>query len=122
MNTRKQLTQAFYLLCLVGASHPAAADTADASANAAAVKKLLAQASYWHSKAHDDMAIDALQKVLAADDKNIDAMYLMALYQLQQGNVQQSEVWRKKNRRYFATGPAPERADQRQHSAQYPAG
>lgn len=96
MNTRKQLTQAFYLLCLVGASHPAAADTADASANAAAVKKLLAQASYWHSKAHDDMAIDALQKVLAADDKNIDAMYLMALYQLQQGNVQQSEVWRKK--------------------------
>lgn len=97
MNTRKQLTHAFYLLCLMGASHPAAAaDSADATGNDTAVKKLLAQASYWHSKAHDDMAMEALQKVLAADDKNIDAMYLMALYHLQQGNVQQSEIWRKK--------------------------
>ncbi|XTZ39158.1 cellulose synthase subunit BcsC-related outer membrane protein [Salmonella enterica] len=96
MNTRKQLTHAFYLLCMIGASHPAAAADNTASGNDTAVKKLLAQASYWHSKAHDDMAIEALQKVLAADDKNIDAMYLMALYQLQQGNAQQSEVWRKK--------------------------
>ena len=76
MNTRKPLTHAFYLLCLLGACHPAAAtESTDANANDTAVKKLLAQASYWHSKAHDEMAIDALQKVLAADDKNIDAMY-----------------------------------------------
>jgi len=97
MNTRKPLTHAFYLLCLLGACHPAAAaESTDANANDAAVKKLLAQASYWHSKAHDEMAIEALQKVLAADDKNIDAMYLLALYSLQQGNIQQSEIWRKK--------------------------
>ena len=53
MNKRiigKPLTHAFYLLCLIGTSHPAsAADTADSSqsANDAAVKKLLTQASYW---------------------------------------------------------------------------
>lgn len=96
MTTRKQLTQAF-LLCLAGVCHPAtAADSVDANGNDTAVKKLLAQASYWHSKAHDEMAMEALQKVLAADDKNIDALYLMALYQLQQGNIPQSEIWRKK--------------------------
>jgi Tfp pilus assembly protein PilF len=102
MNKRhysKQLTHAFYLLCLVGASHPACANEAlDAkiSGNDTAVKKLLTQASYWHSKAHDDMALEALQKVLAVDESNIDAMYLTALYQLQRGNTQQSEIWRKK--------------------------
>lgn len=113
---KKQLTHAFALLCLVGASYPAdaasntqpgntASDNAAAgdtvgdkpgSANDDAVKKLLAQASYWHSKAHDDMAMEALQKVLAVDNHNIDAMYLMALYQMQSGNTQQAAIWRKK--------------------------
>lgn len=95
----KRLTHAFYLLCLVSASHPACANEAlDAkiSGNDTAVKKLLTQASYWHSKAHDDMALEALQKVLAVDENNVDAMYLTSLYQLQRGNTQQSEVWRKK--------------------------
>ncbi|HAU8263053.1 TPA: tetratricopeptide repeat protein [Kluyvera intermedia] len=102
MNKRiigKRLTHAFYLLCLIGSSHPAtAADMPDSSqgANDAAVKKLLTQAGYWHSKAHDDMALEALQKVLAVDEHNVDAMYLTALYQLQRGNTQQAEIWRKK--------------------------
>lgn len=102
MNKRiigKPLRHTFYLLCLIGTAHPACAtDTIDAgqSANDAAVKKLLTQAGYWHSKAHDDMALEALQKVLAVDEHNVDAMYLTALYQLQRGNTQQAEIWRKK--------------------------
>lgn len=102
MNKRisgNRLTHAFYLLCLISTSHPAgAADTPDASQNGndAAVKKLLTQAGYWHSKAHDDMALEALQKVLAVDASNIDAMYLTALYQFQRGNTQQADIWRKK--------------------------
>lgn len=95
----KPLRHTFYLLCLIGTVHPACAtDAIDAgqSANDAAVKKLLTQASYWHSKAHDDMALEALQKVLAVDEHNVDAMYLTALYQLQRGNSQQAEIWRKK--------------------------
>lgn len=105
-NIGKQLTQAFCMLCLVGVGYPTSAsaagantnasDSANTDANDAAVKKLLAQASYWHSKAHDDMAMEALQKVLAVDEKNVDAMYLMALYEMQRGNTQQSEAWRKK--------------------------
>nr|WP_318383907.1 tetratricopeptide repeat protein [uncultured Enterobacter sp.] len=91
------LTQAFYLLCLIGTSHAAcAADGADGPGNEAAIKKLLTQASYWHSKAHDDMAIEALQKVLVADASNVDAMYLMSLYNLQRGDTQQAEAWRKR--------------------------
>lgn len=98
-NNGLRLTHALCLMCMVGAVHPACANEAlDAkiSGNDTAVKKLLTQASYWHSKAHDDMALEALQKVLAVDENNIDAMYLSALYQLQRGNTQQSEIWRKK--------------------------
>lgn len=42
------------------------------------------------------MALEALQKVLAVDEHNVDAMYLTALYQLQRGNTQQADIWRKK--------------------------
>lgn len=91
--TGKPLTQAICLACLIGGSHAACA--ADGG-NDAAIKKLLSQASYWHSKAHDDMAIEALQKVLVADASNIDAMYLMALYNLQRGDTRQSDAWRKR--------------------------
>ncbi|WP_413649066.1 cellulose synthase subunit BcsC-related outer membrane protein [Pantoea sp. B65] len=87
------MRRSLYLLCLLGAAHNAVAKD-----NEAAVTTLLAQAGYWHSKAHDELAIDALQKVLAADQNNINAMYLMALYQLQQGNKQQADIWSDKIR------------------------
>lgn len=96
MIMRKPLTPTL-LFCLAGICQPSAADDKPhVSSNDLAVKKLLDQASYWHSKAHDDIAMEALQKVLAVDDNNIDALYLLSLYQLQRGNTQQSARWRKK--------------------------
>jgi len=96
MIMRKPLTPTL-LFCLAGICQPSAAEEKPhGSSNELAVKKLLDQASYWHSKAHDDIAMEALQKVLAVDDNNIDALYLLSLYQLQRGNSQQSARWRKK--------------------------
>lgn len=96
MIMRKPLTPTL-LFCLAGICQPTAAEEKPhGSSNDLAVKKLLDQASYWHSKAHDDIAMEALQKVLAVDDNNIDALYLLSLYQLQRGNTQQSARWRKK--------------------------
>ncbi|OON34691.1 hypothetical protein BTJ39_23510 [Izhakiella australiensis] len=59
-----------------------------------AVQMLLAQARYWHQKAHNDLARQALQKVLMAEDNNADALYLMALWSQQQGDSIDAMRWR----------------------------
>lgn len=45
---------------------------ADQSNNPALIA-LFDQASYWHQKAHDDLARDALNKVLMVDNNNSQA-------------------------------------------------
>ncbi len=51
-----------------------------------ALQALFDQANYWHQKAHDDLARDALNKVLMVDGRNTQALYLMALWAQQGGD------------------------------------
>jgi Tfp pilus assembly protein PilF len=63
-------------------------------ANDAALKALFDQANYWHEKSHDDLAMESLRKVLMVDANNTQAMYLMALWAQQNGDLQVSSQWR----------------------------
>ncbi|MGK3144010.1 cellulose synthase subunit BcsC-related outer membrane protein [Pantoea sp. C2G6] len=51
-----------------------------------ALQALFDQATYWHQKAHDDLAKASLQKVLMVEPGNRQALYLLALYSQQSGD------------------------------------
>ncbi|UYK96574.1 cellulose biosynthesis protein BcsC [Pantoea stewartii] len=51
-----------------------------------ALQALFDQATYWHQKAHDDLAKASLQKVLMVEPDNTQALYLLALYSQQSGD------------------------------------
>ncbi|TKI07224.1 cellulose biosynthesis protein BcsC [Martelella alba] len=84
----------FRTLCLAGLSfYSAAAMAAD---NSPAINALLQQATYWHDKAHNDLAEESLQKILMVDANNADALYLLTLYALQSGKTAQAQQWRQR--------------------------
>jgi len=59
-----------------------------------AIQALFDQANYWHQKAHDELARDALNKVLMVDRGNTQALYLMALWAQQSGDSATAATWR----------------------------
>ena len=60
-----------------------------------ALQALFDQATYWHQKAHDDLAKASLQKVLMVEPNNTQALYLLALYSQQSGGIAASlQTWR----------------------------
>ncbi len=59
-----------------------------------AIQALFDQANYWHQKAHDELARDALNKVLMVDASNSQAIYLMALWAQQSGDEAAAARWR----------------------------
>ena len=65
-----------------------------AADNNPAVKALFDQANYWHQKSHDNLAQEALQKILMVDSNNTQAMYLMALWSQQNGDTAGMTKWR----------------------------
>ncbi|RWR02279.1 BscS [[Pantoea] beijingensis] len=65
-----------------------------AAENNPALQALFDQAAWWHQRAHDDLAKDALQKVLMVDASNAQALYLMALYAQQNGDSTDADQWR----------------------------
>ncbi|MFS2221577.1 cellulose synthase subunit BcsC-related outer membrane protein [Pantoea sp. B65] len=67
-----------------------------AAENNPAMQALFDQATYWHQKAHDDLAKDALKKILMVDGNNAQALYLMALYSEQSGDSAEAAQWRKR--------------------------
>ena len=86
MNTKA--ARQFSTLCLSGALTLGAFGEAQAAGNDAALQALFAQANYWHEKSHDELAMESLQKVLSVDANNAQALYLMALWAQQGGNLQ----------------------------------
>ncbi|MBF4179142.1 cellulose biosynthesis protein BcsC [Lelliottia nimipressuralis] len=80
------------VLCLSGVL--AFGGTAQAAQNEAALKALFDQANYWHEKSHDDLASESLKKVLMVDANNTQALYLMALWAQQNGDLQAAAQWR----------------------------
>ena len=65
-----------------------------AGSNNPALQALFDQATYWHQKAHDDLAKAALQKVLTVEANNTEALYLLALYAQQSGDNEAAAYWR----------------------------
>lgn len=92
MNTHA--ARQFSTLCLSGALTLGAFGGAHAAGNDAALQALFAQANYWHEKSHDELAMESLQKVLSVDANNAQALYLMALWAQQGGNLQAAAQWR----------------------------
>lgn len=90
IKTARRLTT----LCLSGVLTFGALGNAQAAQNDAALKALFDQANYWHEKSHDDLAMESLKKVLMVDANNTQAMYLMALWAQQNGDLQTSAQWR----------------------------
>ncbi|KID00793.1 hypothetical protein PU00_16200 [Hafnia alvei] len=62
--------------------------------NSAVLSQLFNQAQYWHERGHPDDAKSVLKKVLSVDPNNAEALYLLALYSLQQGNKTESSKWK----------------------------
>ncbi|WBA56362.1 MULTISPECIES: cellulose synthase subunit BcsC-related outer membrane protein [Providencia] len=68
--------------------------------NEVAIKMLLEKANYWHSKSNYPLAYDALYKVFAIEQYNIEALYLMSHYKIQQGKKQEAILWINKLKKY----------------------
>ena len=88
-----RVRQALLLSSALAAALPSALAAAE---NNPALQALFDQATYWHQKAHDDLAKDALQKVLMVDASNTQALYLMALYSQQGGDNAAAAQWRQR--------------------------
>lgn len=82
-------------LALGGLQGAQAADAAQ-SANNPALKALFDQANYWHEKSHDNLAMESLKKVLMVDPNNTQALYLMALWSQQAGDMKGAAQWRER--------------------------
>ncbi len=76
-----------------------------AESNNPALQALFDQATYWHQKAHDDLAKDALKKILMVDANNTQALYLMALYSQQGGDSAGAAQWRERLSRVSPQDP-----------------
>jgi len=89
------------VLCLfsglaIGGIQGAQAADAAQSANNPALKALFDQANYWHEKSHDNLAMESLKKVLMVDANNTQALYLMALWSQQAGDIKGAAQWRER--------------------------
>ncbi|MCV3305738.1 tetratricopeptide repeat protein, partial [Leclercia adecarboxylata] len=82
-------------LAIGGIQGAQAADAAQ-SANNPALKALFDQANYWHEKSHDNLAMESLKKVLMVDANNTQALYLMALWSQQAGDIKGAAQWRER--------------------------
>lgn len=82
-------------VCLSGIlSLGIAAGQALADETSPALKALFDQATYWHEKSHDELAMESLRKVLMVDAGNTQAMYLMSLWSQQAGDLNAAAQWR----------------------------
>ena len=116
-NTRRLTT-----FCLTGALTLAASGGALASGNDAALQALFAQANYWHEKSHDELAMESLQKVLSVDANNTQALYLMALWSQQGGDMQAAAQWRARLAKAAPDSPGLQDLDNAKKMSQVPQG
>ncbi len=118
MKTSRRLTT----FCLTGALTLAASGGALASGNDAALQALFAQANYWHEKSHDELAMESLQKVLSVDANNTQALYLMALWSQQGGDMQAAAQWRARLAKAAPDSPGLQDLDNAKKMSQVPQG
>ncbi len=118
MKTSRRLTT----FCLTGALTLGASGGALAAGNDAALQALFAQANYWHEKSHDELAMESLQKVLSVDANNTRALYLMALWSQQGGDMQAAAQWRARLEKAAPDSPGLQDLDNAKKMSQVPQG
>ncbi len=97
MNYKNKTARNLSTLCLFGGLAMGAFNGAQAAENNnPALKALFDQANYWHEKSHDDLAMESLKKVLMVDASNAQALYLMALWSQQAGDLKGAAQWRER--------------------------
>ncbi|MFK3704344.1 Tfp pilus assembly protein PilF [Raoultella sp. BIGb0138] len=120
VNTRA--TRRLSTFCLSGALTLGAFGSAQAAGNDAALQALFAQANYWHEKSHDELAMESLQKVLLVDANNTQALYLMALWAQQGGDLQTAARWRERLAKADPNSASLQELDTAKKMAQVPQG
>lgn len=118
IKTARRLTT----LCLSSVLTFGMSGLAHGAANDAALKALFDQANYWHEKSHDDLAMESLRKVLMVDANNTQAMYLMALWAQQNGDLQVSSQWRTRLAQVSPNDPGLQALDNAKQLTQVPQG
>ncbi|MGI1236750.1 cellulose synthase subunit BcsC-related outer membrane protein [Klebsiella quasipneumoniae subsp. similipneumoniae] len=118
MKSSRRLTT----FCLTGALALGASGGALAAGNNAALQALFAQANYWHEKSHDELAMESLQKVLSVDANNTQALYLMALWSQQGGDMQAAAQWRARLAKAAPDSPGLQDLDNAKKMSQVPQG
>lgn len=93
-----------------------------APANDAALKALFDQANYWHDKSNDQLAMGSLQKVLMVDPDNTEALYLMALWSQQSGDMKSSASWRARLAKVSPNDPKLQSLENAKQLTQVPQG
>lgn len=115
-------TRQLSTLCLSGVLTLGTFSEALAAGNDAALQALFAQANYWHEKSHDELAMESLKKVLSVDANNAQALYLMALWAQQGGNLQAAAQWRARLAKVAPGGSELQELDSAKKMAQVPQG
>lgn len=115
--------QVLSTVCLSGVlSLGMAVGQAQADADSPALKALFDQANYWHEKSHDELAMQSLRKVLMVDANNTQALYLMALWSQQNGNLKESAQWRARLAKADPAAPQLQSLDNARQLQQVPQG
>ncbi|QOL16432.1 cellulose biosynthesis protein BcsC [Dickeya dianthicola] len=85
-----------------------------------ALQALFEQADYWHQRSHDDLARDALQKILRVDADNPRALYLMALYAQNNGDSAEATKWHERLSKASPQDPLLQALDNARQAATIP--
>ncbi|WP_082560822.1 cellulose synthase subunit BcsC-related outer membrane protein [Caulobacter sp. Root487D2Y] len=95
-----------WLLAAVAATSAAAPQTGLArQSSQEGVNALVRQAAFWRERGRKDLAGQSLQRALAADPKNADALAAMARYAREDGDVAGAERWTARLRRAAPNDP-----------------
>jgi len=121
MNKKQTTAKRWTTLCLFGGLTVGALPAYGAENNPA-LKALFDQANYWHEKSHDDLAKESLRKVLMVDANNTQAMYLMALWAQQAGDMKTAAQWRERLASVSPQDPNPQALDNAKQIQQVPRG
>ncbi|WJM87232.1 cellulose synthase subunit BcsC-related outer membrane protein [Dickeya chrysanthemi] len=84
------------------------------------LQALFEQADYWHQRSHDDLARNALQKILMVDANNTRALYLMALYAQNGGDNAEAAKWRERLSKASPQDPLLQALDNARQAATIP--
>ena len=120
-NNNDEKARRLTTFCLTGATALGASGGALAAGNDAALQALFAQANYWHEKSHDELAMESCRRC-SVDANTPGALYLMALWSQQGGDMQAAAQWRARLAKAAPDSPGLQDLDNAKKMSQVPQG